>query len=104
MADARPRSGEQGGALANYFVALRKELVDLSHACGEVHPALVSLDRWEILDNHLASRAAREAFHYEAEWGLPSPADCERIGAIMTGGSTEHSGPDPDRALAGHTG
>jgi glutamate synthase (ferredoxin) len=58
--------------LANYLLTLRKELMALAHACGEVHPALVSLDRIDILDN-LARRPAREVFGYEPGWGLPGP-------------------------------
>jgi glutamate synthase (ferredoxin) len=57
--------------LANYFVTLRKELIHLAAATGHEHPALVPLDAIDIVDGHLESRSAREAFRYEAGWGLP---------------------------------
>ena len=69
--------------LANYIVALRKELLDLAHATGHVHPALVPLDAVEILDGSLGSRPAREVFGYQPGWGPPSPADVAAISEIM---------------------
>jgi glutamate synthase (ferredoxin) len=62
--------------LANYLVTLRKELLQLAHACAEPHPALVSLDRLELLDG-FDSRSARAVFGYEAGWG--ALADVERL-------------------------
>ena len=50
--------------LANYVVALRKELLQLSHACGEPHPAQVSLDAFDILDDRFGTIPARECFGY----------------------------------------
>lgn len=55
--------------LANYLAALRHELLSLAIACGEPHPALVDLDRIEILDGGFGSRPAREVFGYEPGWG-----------------------------------
>ncbi len=71
--------------LANYVVALRKQLLALSHACGEVHPGLVPLDVIAILDDRLSSRSAREVFQYEAGWGLPRPEEIAATRALMTG-------------------
>lgn len=68
--------------LANYLVTLRKYLFELARACGEVHPALVPLERLEILDG-LASRSAREVFGYEPGWGLPARAEHEAIRKMM---------------------
>jgi len=51
--------------LAAYLKTLRKELLELAHACGRHHPALVRLDRFEILDGQLGGRSATEVFHYE---------------------------------------
>ena len=56
---------------ANYLIALRKELLQLSHASGVEHPSQVSLARFEILDGALSSRSALEHFGYEPEWGVP---------------------------------
>jgi glutamate synthase domain-containing protein 2 len=60
--------------LANYLVTIRKYLLELARACGEVHPALVPLERIEILEG-LSSRTAREVFGYAPGWGLPGDAD-----------------------------
>jgi glutamate synthase domain-containing protein 2 len=69
--------------LANYITSLRMELLHLAHACGEVHPALVALERFEILDSTFGSRPAREVFHYDASWSLPRPDEREAIAALM---------------------
>ncbi|MCA9188684.1 MAG: FMN-binding glutamate synthase family protein, partial [Planctomycetales bacterium] len=50
--------------LANYVVALRRELLQLSRACGVEHPALVTPDLFEILDDHFAGQSARVCFDY----------------------------------------
>jgi len=41
--------------LANYVLALRKDLLRLSRACGSPHPGLVSVDDVEIIDGRLNS-------------------------------------------------
>ncbi|MEM7205340.1 MAG: FMN-binding glutamate synthase family protein [Planctomycetota bacterium] len=61
--------------LANYLAVLRKEMRWLSHACGVAHPALLTLDHFEILDDRFGSQSAREVFGYAEGWGLPSAAD-----------------------------
>ena len=48
--------------LANYMVTLRKELLQLTHACGKVHPALLSLDDFEIIDECFGTRSITECF------------------------------------------
>ncbi len=68
--------------LANYLVALRKDLLQLAHACGHVHPALVPLDNLDILDG-LVRRSARDAFGYAPGWGLPPADDRAAIAALM---------------------
>lgn len=68
--------------LANYLMTLRKELLQLANACGELHPGLVTLDRLAILDG-FSAKSAREVFGYEADWGLPSEEERAAIRAIM---------------------
>jgi glutamate synthase (ferredoxin) len=70
--------------LANYVVTLRKELLQLSRACGECHPALVTGDHLEILDGQFGSKPVRELFHYNQGWALPSKTDAEEIARIMS--------------------
>ena len=54
--------------LANYVITLRKELLQLSRACGVTHPAQVSLDNFEILDDRFGTTSAREQFGYLDQW------------------------------------
>ena len=65
--------------LANYIVALRKDLHRLSHACGEQHPAFLSPSHVEILDGQYGSRSVQELFGYHDGFGLPSPRDLEQL-------------------------
>jgi glutamate synthase (ferredoxin) len=69
--------------LANYLMTLRKELLQLANACGEVHPALVPLDRHAIVDG-FTQRSAREVFGYQSDWGLPTTEEREAVRALMT--------------------
>jgi glutamate synthase domain-containing protein 2 len=68
--------------LANYLITLRKEMLSLGNACGETHPALVSLDRFDILDG-MRSTSAREVFGYESGWGMPAGDDQNALRALM---------------------
>jgi hypothetical protein len=70
--------------LANYLMTLRKDLLALTNACGEVHPSLIGLDRFAIVDG-FTSKSAREAFGYQGDWGLPTKAERDAITAIMKG-------------------
>jgi glutamate synthase (ferredoxin) len=70
--------------LANYLVTLRKELLQLANACGELHPALVPLDRFDIVEG-FTTRSAAEVFGYSGvDWGLPHEEDRAEIRAVMT--------------------
>jgi len=68
--------------LANYLMTLRKELLHLAHACGAVHPGLVGLDRFAIVEG-FAKKSARETFEYRDGWGLPSEEQREAITEVM---------------------
>jgi glutamate synthase (ferredoxin) len=83
--------------LANYLVGLRKELLHLAHACGVAHPALVPLDRLDILDDNFRTSPAREVFGYRAGWGLPKPSEVEAIAELMGPGGAR---PVRDRVAA----
>ncbi len=61
--------------LANYVLTLRKDLLALSRACGVTHPALISLDHVDVLDDRFGATSARDVFGYEAGWGVPSMLD-----------------------------
>jgi glutamate synthase domain-containing protein 2 len=70
--------------LANYVMSLRKDLLHLANACGHVHPALVTLDHFAILDDSFGARPAREVFGYQGDWGLPKPGEREDIARLMS--------------------
>lgn len=65
--------------LANYVVALRKELLRLSHACGVDHPGLLRSSHMEMLDGEFGSRPLVDVFRYEPDWGLPTPGDTAEL-------------------------
>ena len=54
----------KAGRFANYVVTLRKELLQLSRACGVSHPAQFSTDHFEIIDSCFVARSATECFGY----------------------------------------
>jgi glutamate synthase domain-containing protein 2 len=60
--------------LANYVLSLRKDLLALSRACGVTHPALISLDHVDVLDDRFGALPARDVFDYEPGWGVPDAA------------------------------
>ena len=70
--------------LANYIVTLRKELLALSRACGVPHPALITADHLELLDDRFGSRTIAEAFGYPRGVGMPSDGDIEQIRRLMS--------------------
>jgi len=55
--------------LANYIVQLRKEILQLTHACGHQHPGEFSLDDFAFIDDGFSARSARDQFGYRAGWG-----------------------------------
>jgi glutamate synthase (ferredoxin) len=67
--------------LANYLVTLRKDILQLSHACGYAHPALVPLDAIDIVANAAETHPAREVFQYQPGWGLPPAGDAAALTA-----------------------
>lgn len=71
--------------LANYLLAMRKDLLRLSHACGVPHPALITTRDFEVMDGNLHGRRIEEIFGYQEGLGLPSQADQEEIRRLMQG-------------------
>jgi glutamate synthase domain-containing protein 2 len=56
---------------ANYVVTLRKELLQLCRACGVQHPAYVSTDDLELVDEHFQSMTVTERFGYSKRSDVP---------------------------------
>ncbi len=75
---------DKAARLANYLIALRKELTQLSRACGEVHPGLVTGDHLEILDGQYQARTVNEVFHLDKGWGLPSIDDQGEVRSLLS--------------------
>lgn len=73
----------KGGRLANYIITLRKELLQLSYACGQPHPALVGTRHLEILDSDFGAATVEELFGYPKDLGLPSPEQIREITQLM---------------------
>ncbi len=73
----------KGVRAANYIVTLRKEMVRLAHTCGVWHPALVTLDHFEVLNPGNQALPASKVFDQRPEWGLPSTEDQAAISQIM---------------------
>jgi glutamate synthase (ferredoxin) len=72
--------------LANYVVALRKEILRLCRACGVAHPAMITAEHFEIVNDRFRSETLCEVFGYDTAWGCPSEADRDAIEGIMAGG------------------
>jgi hypothetical protein len=64
-------------------MTLRKDVLALSRACGVAHPALITADRLELLDDRFGAKTVAELFGYGRRFGLPSPTDCEEANRLM---------------------
>jgi glutamate synthase domain-containing protein 2 len=73
------RPGDKAERLAGYVTALRGELYSLARACGVAHPALVTADHLEILDDRFGSTSVREMFGYEQGWGAADEDEVEGL-------------------------
>lgn len=73
----------KGDRCANYILTLRKDIVALSRACGVPHPALVTAQHIEVLDDRFGSQTIAELFGYENGLGLPSLPDQEEVRRLM---------------------
>jgi glutamate synthase domain-containing protein 2 len=62
---------------ADYLCTLRKELLQIAHACGHAHPAEITLDQLEVVTAQGDTRVATELAGYKPGWGLADPADLD---------------------------
>ena len=69
------------------MVMLRKELHLLSLACGVPHPALVTLEDFEILNECFKAQEPRVLFGYEDNWGLAAQEQLDELTKIMRQGT-----------------
>ncbi len=76
---------DKGARLANYMMTLRKEMMWLCRACGLEHPSQMTLDHFEILNEHFQAMAPRELLNYEMGWGVPGDEDQRKVLELMRG-------------------
>jgi len=67
----------------NYLVGFRKELLRVANAVGVAHPAEISVEHLDILDDELGSISVADRFGYKAEWGIPTIAQLDAAHAAM---------------------
>ncbi len=70
---------DKAARLSNYLVTLRKEIKRMCEAGGVAHPAMVTLDHFEILEGPYSSRNAREVFGYSDKQDEPSPKEINYV-------------------------
>lgn len=72
---------DKAARMANYVVALRKELLQLSHTCGHRHPAFLQPADCEVLDECFQSRSIADLFGLEdqTQWGRPNETQLAEV-------------------------
>ena len=79
--------------LANYLVTLRKEVLALCRACGVSHPAFITGDHLELLDDRFGGQGLRDAFQYQPGWAMPDDDDLAAIQRLMEGAPAQRTPP-----------
>ena len=74
---------DKAARLANYMTILRKEILQLCRACGVHHPALITPDHFEILQENFQSKSVKDCFNLQGVKTRPSDHDCEAIVQLM---------------------
>lgn len=70
--------------LANYLKTLRMEMLWLSRAVGVPHPALVTMDHFDFMNEIYQAMPPREIFHYEgADWSSINEDQIRRLLEIL---------------------
>ena len=73
------KPGIKSHHFANYVLTLRKEILQLSRACGVVHPALITTDHFDLLNPSGHSRSAVEHLDLSPDSRTPNAQDLEAI-------------------------
>ena len=84
---------DKSARLANYIVTLRKEVLALCRACGVPHPAFITGEHLDLLDDRFRGQGVNEVFAQEPGWGVPSDEDLAAIRAIMEGDAVRRTPP-----------
>jgi glutamate synthase domain-containing protein 2 len=89
--------------LANYVRTLRRDLIRVAEACGEMHPGLVGADAIEILDGTQRAVPLAEVYGYEPDWGQPSAEQrATVIGLVRAAAPRGGSAEEPEVEASGH--
>ena len=76
---------DKSARLANYITTLRKEIIQLSHTCGYRHPAMMTVDSLEFLQEGYSSVSVQDCFGLTERPPTPSAEDLEAVEKIMCG-------------------
>ena len=76
---------DKSARLANYITMLRKEIIQLSHACGHRHPAMMTVDSLEFLQDGYRSVSVQDCFGLTGAPPVPSAEDLQAVEKIMCG-------------------
>ena len=74
---------DKSARFANYLTTLRKEVLELCHCCGVVHPAMMTTDSFEILHDGFETRSVKECFRLQGVTTMPSLADRDAVAKLM---------------------
>ena len=74
---------DKAAKLANYITILRKEILQLCHACGVEHPALISPDHFEFVHENFQTSSIKESFKLQGISTKPSKDDCSTVKGLM---------------------
>lgn len=76
---------DKSARMANYVVALRKEILAVTRACGMPHPSMICADRCEIINERYGSKTVKDVFNLGVcdRWGLPSDSDLAETRKLM---------------------
>lgn len=74
---------DKAARLANYIVTLRKEILQLCHACGVRHPAMMTTESFEILQEGYQATSVADYFDLRDVPTVPSEFDLEVIEKLM---------------------
>ncbi len=70
---------------AHYVMTLRKEILELTRACGRVHHALVDPSQLEMLDDRFHSQDLGDLFGYDSSWRALNIRQQAQIEQLMLG-------------------
>ena len=75
---------DKAAKLANYITVLRKEILQLCHACGVEHPALISPENFEIVQENFRTSSVKECFKLQGISTKPNRDDCASVKDLMS--------------------